>query len=136
MEISLTQTHSWFDVSPKYLSLVRHYTVTFLKQQKCTAKQSSVCLVLMPFLKSRVQGEKMNTCNTFTCAYGIKARSYFHFQRWNKIIHHNLTGNCQHPWLERAPTVCIERKLILGRPKVPRGNIFVVPSFSRGPHAL
>lgn len=60
---------------------------------------------------SRVQGEKMNTCVMHLRArMAWRAQSYFHFQCWNKIMHHNLMGNCQHPWLERAPTVCVERK--------------------------
>lgn len=79
-------------------------------EQKCKAKlvcPSPMCLVLTSFETAEFKVRKWTHLRV---RMAWRPRSYFHFQWWNKIMHHNLMGNCQHPWLERAPTVCVERK--------------------------
>lgn len=95
-------------------------------EQKCKAKlvcPSPMCLVLTSFETAEFKVRKWTHLRV---RMAWRPRSYFHFQWWNKIMHHNLMGNCQHPWLKRAPTVCVERekkKTILGGTKVLHGNI-------------
>lgn len=139
LKISHTQLVWWFS----WMSVIgkRPFGYFAETEQKFRAKlvcPSSICLILTSFETAEFKVRKWTRVMHLRARMAWRAQSYFHFQCWNKIMHHNLMGNCQHPWLERAPTVCVERekKLILGGTKVLRGNIFTVPSFSRGPHAL